>query len=1326
MDFDRAIDLIPDSAAAYTIRGLVYANKEQWDQSIQDWNNALRLEPDIPDIKDYLAVAYYTRGEITGNKGNYDNAITDFSFAIDLKPDFSNAYWMRGKAYGLKKQWDECIQDWYEVLKLEPDNPEVVKGLAMAYRERGNVYAQNGQLDQCIEDWNEALRHASYIPGVKEDLANAWNNRGNIFAAQKDLDQAIENYNQAMNINPNDALAYYNRGTAYREKVELDLAIEDYKKAIDINPNYIDAYVNRGLIYGEREQWDLCIQDLEKVLSFDNEERNIQEILATAYWMRGIANGINEDSDGAIYNFNRAIELESNFAEAYYYRGMVYYFKEQWDRCIQDLNNALELQLEEPELKENLANAYNRLGYIEITNGNHDRAIINFNQAIELRPNFYDAFVNLGNTYADIGNLAQAIEEFSKAIIIDPNNAVAWNNRGNAYKDKGELNRAIEEYNKAISIDTSYAAPWNNRGMLYYEMGMLDWAIEDLNKAIALDPNYAMAWNNRGSLFFKKGMLDWAIENLNKAIVLDPNLAWAWNNRGLVYFVKGEMESAIDDYNKAITLDSNDFKFWNNRGMAYYAKGELDQAINDFNKTISINPNDYAWNNRGIVYFVKGNLNQAIEDFSKAINTDPNEASAYNNRGIAFFHKGELDRAIDDFNKAISLNPNHASAWNNRGNVYQAKGELDRAIDDYWQSIDAADKSADILDIFYYTWGFIGSLYEYTPYLHTIVITNDFEKKYIALALEVLNRSITKAEKARSNLGSRGTDIMSSIIYQYYAGVDFETTFGSSETAFVYSEWLRSRGFLNQMGTEAALKLEGIDLEDIQKVRDLIQDIDNYQNLRSKLNPQMDADRYAQASIALTKAEDALAVLDTKISAQVPRYAELRNPKLASPAESMDFCGNDRVILEYVLWDSSVEYIAPNTTTQISSISKSTSSPPINSYCLVITKDGITPVRLDPEFDYAKTIKSLREKVMTITRTGPFYPEEEFEAERNALYKALVKPVLDKIPDNIINIIIVPDGNLASLPFDILRENNNPGTRSLGERYSITLSPSVSVSMLASQTGISVNEPIIAFGGAWYEPYPGGKNPNAFRLEKDYEGRLAALGEQLRRGNTNNADQEKMSAVDYFYPYGRNGWVYLDGTVAEIQGLEKIVTAAPRIIQGKDVSERRIKELSLSGELLNYPIIHFACHGFFNDYLTPQAALVFSEVSGQLSGESDEDGYLSIEEIVLLQLKARMVMMSACQTGLGNIKRGDGMVGLARAFMVAGAQNVGVSLWEIDDEATTEFMWNIYRKVIREGKIFRDAYREVKEEFRNGIIVSRDRQTDWSHPYYWAAFTMYE
>jgi CHAT domain-containing protein len=168
---------------------------------------------------------------------------------------------------------------------------------------------------------------------------------------------------------------------------------------------------------------------------------------------------------------------------------------------------------------------------------------------------------------------------------------------------------------------------------------------------------------------------------------------------------------------------------------------------------------------------------------------------------------------------------------------------------------------------------------------------------------------------------------------------------------------------------------------------------------------------------------------------------------------------------------------------------------------------------------------------------------------------------------------------------------------------------------------------------------------------------------------------------------------------------------------GREASEAKVKELSRSGILGNYSNIHFACHGYFNEEAPVMSSVVFSEVSGLL-GETAEDGYLTIPEIALLNLDARMVMLSACETGLGQVKRGDGMVGLARSFLVAGAKNVGVSLWSISDEATVEFMIRLYRNVVEKKMSFRESYYLVRNEFR--------KDPKWSHPFYWAAFTMYE
>ena len=822
-----------------------------------------------------------------------------------------------------------------------------------------------------------------------------------------------------------------------------------------------------------------------------------------------------------------------------------------------------------------------------------------------------------------------------------------------------------------------------------YEPGGLDKAIEEFNKAIDLNPRNAEAWNGRGVAYRAKGELDRAIEDHSKAIDLNPDFAQAWNNRGIAYRDKGELKKAIEDHSKAIGLDPGFTYALNDRGITYHAMGEFDRAIEDYSEAIDLDHDFiYAMNNRGIAYRAKGELDKAIADYTKAINLNLHFVHALINRGIAYYDKGEFDRAIIDYSIVIMLDPNNTLAWNNRGHAYIKKNILYRAAMDFQQSIEAADRSNNILDIFLLSWELTGDFYDFYPVYDERKFANDIRRLgllYADTARKSLNYSITRPENVRSTLGSRGVEIMTSLIYQYYAGVDLEASFGSPEKAYDNSEGLRSRGFLEQMGTQAALNLPGVGTAEAERVRYLINDVNNLQNLLSVLNPQREADRYAEAGAAMTEAENELASLDAGLSARIPRYGELRNPKPVGFNQAQQWCGETRVILEYVLWDSTVEFVAPasagaRTTYQ--------DRPSINSYCLVITKDKINAVRLDTDFDYTGKINDLRSKLYRVRNETVFVQTEPaFEAERNELYNALIKPVRQYIPIHIKELVIVPDGSLGQLPFDILRENER--SPDLGETYRISLSPSVSVSVLAAKTGEPEKLPLMAFGGAWYS--------------KD-----RAAADRGQRAVIRGSD-------------GLLTWRDLSGTETEVENLRKLVSmvSSPddiRVFKGRDVNEASIKNLSVQGKLSDYPILHFACHGYFDDEDAERSGIVLSEVSGLL--DTGEDGYLTIPEIVLLDMDSRMVLLSACETGLGTLKRGDGMVGMARAFLVSGVENVGVSLWSISDTATLEFMTRLYGKVLNEGKTFKEAYYLVKNEFR--------RDSQWNHPYYWAAFTMYE
>jgi CHAT domain-containing protein/tetratricopeptide (TPR) repeat protein len=786
--------------------------------------------------------------------------------------------------------------------------------------------------------------------------------------------------------------------------------------------------------------------------------------------------------------------------------------------------------------------------------------------------------------------------------------------------------------------------------------------------ATAVFAQNAEFYYNRGNLYYDKGDLDSAVAEYTDALKANPKYTAAYNNRGNAYRNKGDLDAAIVDYTAALALNPEYAAAYNNRGNAYSAKGELDLAIADYTTAIRFNP-DYAmaYNNRGIAYYAGGDLDAAIADYAAALALNPEYAAAYNNRGIAYYAKGDLDAAIADYTAALNLKPDFADAYSNRGNAYSAKGDQAAATEDYRRSLEAAARSGNMLDIFYRAWEFTGLLYKNHPFLEDIPRGGDGITA--GLAREALAAGIAGVEKAGTDLGARGTALRDRLLYQYYAAVDLEAAAGSPDKAFFYSESLRNRNFLEQMGTAAALGLDGIAPADARRVWELSMDTGNMQELLTNLDPRTPGNPYAEAARRLAGLETELAAVDARITADLSpegksRYTRLRNPPPVTAEEARAWLSDDTAVLEYVLWDETVDFAAPASRTGPSSYQD---RPSINSYCLVLTKEGVIPVRLDHDTDYVSLVNYLRQNI--IEGFDPSW--EPMEERRNILYNTLVKPVLDRLPPSVTSLVIVPGGILGHLPFDILRES--PDSPDLGQRYRLSFSPSVSVSILAAKNGPPRNTPILALGGVWY-----------------------------------GSDGESAGT--------ERRWLDLPGTEAEVRGLEQLVpTGDITLLTGKEAGEQRIKQMSARGELSGYALIHFACNGYFDDLDADGSSLVLSEASGAIN--TGETGYLTVREIYYLKLNARMVTLSSSETALG-LGRGGKMENMVRAFMAAGAGKAGGTLWATNDESTAEFMTRMYRKVLEEGQNFKEAYYQVKKEFR--------ADPRWSHPVYWAAFVLYE
>ena len=155
------------------------------------------------------------------------------------------------------------------------------------------------------------------------------------------------------------------------------------------------------------------------------------------------------------------------------------------------------------------------------------------------------------------------------------------------------------------------------------------------------------------------------------------------------------------------------------------------------------------------------------------------------------------------------------------------------------------------------------------------------------------------------------------------------------------------------------------------------------------------------------------------------------------------------------------------------------------------------------------------------------------------------------------------------------------------------------------------------------------------------------------------------------------------------------------------------RENATGGTLADYRILHFATHGLLDSTRPELSSLVFSLYDED--GKA-KDGFLRLDQIYNLNLDSDLVVLSACQTALGKDVRGEGLIGLTRGFMYAGARRVVASLWKVDDAATAEFMRRFYRNFLQKKLSAASALRQTQNEMKK---VPRFRA-----PYFWAGFTM--
>lgn len=202
---------------------------------------------------------------------------------------------------------------------------------------------------------------------------------------------------------------------------------------------------------------------------------------------------------------------------------------------------------------ENLSVIHNNRGTAYSSKGDHDRAILDLNEAIRLSPNHAYMYRDRGIDYSEKSDYDLAIQDYNEAIRLNPNDTSVYVVRGDAYKEKGDYDRAIQDFDEVIRLDPTYARAYSDRGSAYSGKDDYDRAIQDYDQAIRLNPKYTSAYYSRGSAYYSKRDYDRAVQNYNEAIRLYPNFALFYEIRGDAYFNQSNLTAAITDFEHAIS-----------------------------------------------------------------------------------------------------------------------------------------------------------------------------------------------------------------------------------------------------------------------------------------------------------------------------------------------------------------------------------------------------------------------------------------------------------------------------------------------------------------------------------------------------------------------------------------------------------------------------------------------------------------------------------------------------------------------------------------------------------------------------------------------------
>ncbi len=931
--------------------------------------------------------------------------------------------------------------------------------------------------------------------------------------------------------------------------------------------------------------------------------------------------------------------------------------------------------------------------------------------------------------------------------------AIKANDEGERLRAHGtpeSLRNSIFKFEEALSLWRSIEDRLGEAGALTSAAGVYN-SLGEKKKAVAYFQEAIELWKKAGNgegqakalsgivgVYYALGEHRQALDCLNQSLDLYRSLkdqggeATVLKDIGVIYFALGEPQKALDYYDLSLPMlrAANDrggeASALNNIGATYRVMGEPQQALEYFKQALSLqrsveDPRGEAImiTNIGALYYRLGDVQQALDYYDQALplrrkaGDIAGQAITLSAIGAAHLALGDTQRSLERVKQALSLvqggqyRPEEAQALtvtaavsSTIGNNQQALGYLHRALE-LWRAIGERQGESSALIRMGRIYRELGEWRLALKYLEeALKLARDIGEtgtEAVALAdvarvqsemgdldqaLKHIESALNLVETLRARI--RIEDLRVSFLaskhsdYEFYIDLlirlhERRPSEGFDALAFEASERARGRKLLDVLSATRAEIRQGVDPTLLERLLSLQRQI----NAKELLRMQLVARNQMERSATIDKELRALLADYQEAQGQMlirsPRYAALTDPvPLKLEMIQRQALDRDTIMLEYALGEkrSFLWAITPSS---------------IRAY--------IIPGRAEIE---AAALRAYGRLTKSNQRQYAF----SAEIAAAELSRMILGPVAAKLGRK--RLVIVSDGVLQYVPFGALPSpvagRSASKRRPLIVEHEVIYLPSASslVAMRRDQAQSRASRTVAVLSDPVFQPDdPRVKNTMPSKeKEKAIEGQSKNNQALVRSAN-------------------ETGLTSFERLIHTRKEAEAIVALAPPEQGFKALDFAASHATVMNAGLDQYRIVHFATHGLLNSQHPELSGIVLSLVDEE--GRSQE-GFLRAHEIFNLKLNAELVVLSACSTALGKEIKGEGLAGLTRGFMYAGAPRVIASLWNVRDEATAELMKRFYQHMLIGKSSPAAALREAQ--------ISMWRDPRWKAPYYWAGFTL--